>query len=398
MYYHGIVKGLSGEVMFVDFVRISLQAGDGGDGCVSFLREKYVENGGPNGGDGGRGGHIYLKADHHKTTLMDLRTKPHFVAKRGGHGGGSNCSGRAGEDVFILVPLGTSISTEDGEPLADLVEPGQLWVAVKGGAGGAGNQHYATANNKAPRKFKYGGDGEQRRLILELKVIADIGLVGFPNAGKSSLLAALTQATPKIANYPFTTLHPNLGVMQLDIDERVTIADIPGLIEGAHRGLGLGDQFLRHIERTRMLVHLVAPLEDGDPVDAENLLYAYDMIRAELTQYSTKLLEMPQIVCFTKIDMLMPEEIKNAIAAFAARDIVAHPISAMTGEGLEELARLMFVTISALPPRPKVLVVPPQPADFDLPQGKLVDLNALEYPHIARVGEEDNEDDADDDV
>ena len=381
--------------MFVDVVKISLQAGDGGDGCVSFLREKYVANGGPNGGDGGRGGHIYLLADPHMTTLLDLSQKRHYTTKRGGHGGGKNCSGRAAEDLFIKVPLGTSVSDASGETLVDMVEPGQIWLAAKGGAGGAGNQHYATANNKAPRKFKYGGDGEQCTLVLELKVIADVGLVGFPNAGKSSLLAALTKATPKIANYPFTTLHPNLGVMQLDVDERVTIADIPGLIEGAHRGLGLGDRFLRHIERTRILVHLVAPLEEGDPVNADNLLYTYEMIRAELGQYSEKMLEMPQIVCFTKVDLLMSEEVEKAIAAFTSLGIKALPISSLEGEGLNELSRLMYDTLSALPPRPvpTTIIHSKPPSDHELPQGRLVDLDAMENPYIPRVGEKIEEED-----
>ncbi len=361
--------------MFVDYVKISLRAGDGGDGCVSFLREKYVPNGGPNGGDGGRGGHIYLVADEHMTTLLDLQLRPHFTTKRGQHGMGKNCTGKDAEDLYIKVPLGTTVSTPEGETLIDLTVPNQIWMAAKGGAGGAGNQHYATATNKAPRKFKYGGDGEEKKLVLELKVIADVGLVGLPNAGKSSLLASLTRATPKIASYPFTTVHPNLGVMQLGLDARVTIADIPGLIEGAHQGMGLGDRFLRHIERTRMLVHLVAPLEDGDPVDEENLLYAYDLILAELRQYSAKLMTLPQLVCLTKIDLLTGEEVARAVSAFAARDIELIPISSTTTDGLDALAKRLYRIISALPPvlPPKVPLYPlVKPTDRD---GDAVDGN-----------------------
>ncbi|MDD4279872.1 MAG: GTPase ObgE [Candidatus Sumerlaeales bacterium] len=352
--------------MFVDYVKISLHAGDGGDGCVSFLREKYVPNGGPNGGDGGRGGHIYLVADKNMTTLLDLRVRPHFTTKRGQHGMGKNCTGKDAEDLYIKVPLGTSVSSEDGELLADLITPDEVWLAAKGGCGGAGNQHYATANNKAPRKFKYGGDGEEKTLILELKVIADVGLVGFPNAGKSSLLASLTRATPKIASYPFTTIHPNLGVMEIGMDQRVTIADIPGLIEGAHRGQGLGDRFLRHIERTRMLVHLVAPLEEeDDPTDTAGLLYSYDLIMQELVQYSSTLASRPQIVCLSKTDILTPEEIEKGLAAFESHGIKAIAISSITGDGIEELSKKIYDTISQLPP---VIPVVPQAQRQPLPE------------------------------
>ena len=327
--------------MFVDYAKIHVHAGDGGDGCISFRREKYVPFGGPDGGDGGRGGHIFLEADRHMVTLLDLKARPHYKTKRGQHGGGNQRTGRDAEDLVVKVPLGTAVSDANGEELADLVEPGQQWMAARGGNGGKGNQHFASATNKAPRKFEYGGDGEIRTLVLELKVIADVGLVGLPNAGKSSLLGALTAATPKIASYPFTTIHPNLGVMQFDEDEnsRCTIADIPGLIEGAHTGAGLGDRFLRHIERTRILVHLVAP-EDNEPrVDPERLRYALELVDAELAHYGTALAAKPQIVCLTKIDMLTPEEIAEGLAALRSPDRPEPlAVSSVEAAGLGELA------------------------------------------------------------
>lgn len=323
--------------MFVDYAKVHLKAGDGGDGCISFLREKFVPHGGPNGGDGGRGGHIYFVADAHMTTLLDFKQRASFTTKRGQHGGGSNCTGRDAEDLYIKVPLGTTVTDGEGHLLVDIIEPGQTYLAAKGGRGGRGNQHFATATNKAPRKFDYGGEGEDRTLILELKVIADAGLVGLPNAGKSSLLAALTAAHPKIASYPFTTVSPNLGVMEFSGESRCTIADIPGLIEGAHLGAGLGDRFLRHIERTRLLVHLVAP-GDGEPrVVPEDIAYAYKLVNDELTQYSAALAAKPQVVCLTKTDLLTPEEIEAGLAAL--REAGADPIalSSESADGLDAL-------------------------------------------------------------
>jgi len=334
--------------MFVDYAKIQVQAGDGGDGCVSFRREKFVPRGGPDGGDGGRGGHVYLIVDPHMTTLLDLKMKPVYNAKRGQHGGGNQCTGRDAEDVYVKVPLGTSITTEDGELLADLTAPDQVFRAAEGGRGGKGNQHFASATNKAPRKWEYGGDGEKRTLILELKVIADVGLVGLPNAGKSTLLGALTAATPKVGAYPFTTVSPNLGVLQLDEQHRCVIADIPGLIEGAHMGAGLGHRFLRHIERTRLLVHLVAPPDEEPLDDPEHFLYAYDLVNTELKAYGDALVAKTQIVCLTKLDLLNDEGASGVVEAFRGRGIDPLPISAKDGSGLEELRGRIYKELEAL--------------------------------------------------
>lgn len=324
--------------MFVDYSKIYLEAGDGGTGCVSFRREKYVPHGGPDGGDGGRGGHIYLVADPHVVTLLDFKYRPHYRAKRGQHGMGSNCSGRDAEDLYLHVPLGTVVSDEHGNHLADLVEPGQVFLAARGGRGGRGNQHFATPTNKAPRKFEYGEKGERRTLILELKLIADVGLIGLPNAGKSTLLATLTAATPKIAPYPFTTIHPNLGVMEFDDATRCTLADIPGLIEGAHRGAGLGHRFLRHVERTKLLVHLIAPPEQPPLDDFEAYRYARELVNRELAQYSATLAAKPQIVCLSKCDLLEPTTVEALVRQFRERERVEIlPISAHEHTGLERL-------------------------------------------------------------
>lgn len=338
--------------MFVDYAKIHLKAGDGGDGCVSFLREKYVPRGGPNGGDGGRGGHIYLVADPNLVTLLDFKHRSSFKTRRGQHGMGQNCTGRDAEDLRIPVPLGTTVSDESGEVLADLTEPGQEFLAARGGRGGRGNQHFATPTNKAPRKFEYGEAGEERTLILELKVIADVGLIGLPNAGKSSLLAALTAATPKIAPYPFTTVHPNLGVMELPNEGRCTLADIPGLIEGAHRGAGLGDRFLRHIERTRLLVHLVAPSDTEPRIAPDALTEAFRLVNEELRQYSASIAARPQIVCLTKCDLLTPEERKAGLRALQGAGTKPLAISAATGEGLERLREAIHLALHALPAQP----------------------------------------------
>jgi GTP-binding protein len=335
--------------VFVDYVKIHLKAGDGGDGCISFLREKYVPRGGPNGGDGGRGGNIYLVADPNLVTLLDFKHRSSFKTRRGQHGMGKNCSGKDAEDLRIPVPLGTTVSDESGVVLADLTEPGQEFLAARGGRGGRGNQHFATPTNKAPRKFEYGEEGEERTLILELKVIADVGLVGLPNAGKSSLLAALTAATPKIAPYPFTTVHPNLGVMELCDDRRCTLADIPGLIEGAHRGAGLGDRFLRHIERTRLLVHLVAPSDTEPRVEPENLQEALRLVNEELRLYSDQIAARPQIVCLTKCDLLTPHEREEGLRALSSADAMPIAISSTTREGLGDLRLAIEKALNQLP-------------------------------------------------
>jgi GTP-binding protein len=334
---------------FVDYVRIHVIAGDGGDGVVRFHREKYVEFGGPSGGDGGRGGSVILQADEEMTTLLDFKMRTLFAAEKGKDGGSNKMSGRGGKDLLLKVPLGTSVlDLDSGEELGDLTKPGQQLVIAKGGDGGLGNQHFATPTNKAPRKAIPGTEGEERNVVLELKVIADAGLVGLPNAGKSTLLAHLTSAHPKIAPYPFTTLSPNLGVFLAgDFQSRITLADIPGLIEGAHAGAGLGDRFLRHIERTKVLVHLVGP-EAGETAegemtaanaDPEALLYAYDLVESELRQYSRKLIEKHRIVCLTKIDLLTGEQVEEAVAAFRQRGVDVIPISALKEEHLDELRR-----------------------------------------------------------
>ena len=346
-------------------MRVAVKAGDGGNGCSSFRREKYVPRGGPDGGDGGKGGSVIFEADPKLTTLIDVKYRPHIRAKRGGHGKGKNMNGRSGEDRVILIPQGTVIGDEDG-PLADLKRPGQRFLAAAGGRGGAGNQHYATSTNQAPSKMTGGEPGEERKLTLELKLVADVGLIGLPNAGKSTLLRKLTHATPRIAPYPFTTLHPNLGMMELGDYKSVTLADIPGLIEGASRGVGLGDRFLRHIERTRVLVHLIAPdsadasalvksagLDSpasapasaaGDSTPPEEIKIeegmgaeAYRLIRNELLSYSAVIAEKPEIVVLTKIDLL-PDGARDAfLEELRDQGIDALAISSESGQGLDEL-------------------------------------------------------------
>ena len=340
--------------MFVDYAKITVQAGEGGDGCVSFRREKYVPRGGPDGGDGGRGGHVWFVVDEHMATLLDIKTRPVFAAPRGRHGGGNQCSGRDGEDIEVRLPLGTVISGEDGEELADLTAPGTRWMAAEGGHGGKGNQHFASSTNKAPRKFSHGGDGQSRKLILELKVIADIGLVGLPNAGKSTLLAALTKATPKVGAYPFTTLSPNLGVLDFDDHSRCVLADIPGLIEGAHHGAGLGDRFLRHVERTRLLAHLVAPPEDPEEAAEdlataiEHFRYAWRLVNEELRQYGGTLADKRQIVVVTKTDLLPPATVEAALAEFRGMGHTALAISSHDGGGLTELTATLRAALEEM--------------------------------------------------
>ncbi|CAN5483245.1 GTPase ObgE [soil metagenome] len=332
---------------FVDYVRVHVKAGDGGQGCISFLREKGKPFGGPSGGDGGRGGSIWLEADEEMTTLLDFKMRPSWVANRGQHGMGKQCSGKSGEDLTLKVPLGTAVIDQKTlETIGDLTKHGERLMIARGGDGGRGNQHFHTATNKAPRKAEAGWPGDEKHLALELKVIADAGLVGLPNAGKSTMLSRITSANPKIAPYPFTTLSPNLGVfLAADFETRITVADIPGLIEGAHTGAGLGDRFLRHIERTKVLVHLIAP-EAGETtegvltiadIDPEALLYAYDLVEAELTQYSELLRHKPRIVCLTKIDLMTDEELQIAVDAFRGRNIDVLAVSSHDGRNVEEL-------------------------------------------------------------
>ena len=332
-------------MQFVDYVKIRVKAGDGGRGCVSFRREKYVPRGGPNGGDGGRGGHIIMRADRQLNTLLDLRYHHYYKAKRGEHGKGKNMHGRDGDDLIIPVPAGTTVKDEEtGELLADLDAEGKEVIAARGGKGGLGNAHFATPTRQAPVFAQTGLEGEERSLIIELKLLADVGLIGLPNAGKSTLISVISAARPKIADYPFTTLEPNLGVVKLEDFRSFVVADIPGLIEGAHAGAGLGFQFLRHVERTSLLLHLVdvSALSPGDPVD--NL----QKINRELELYSRPLTGKPQVVVATKIDAAdkakldrLSDYCKNTETDFLA-------VSAVTGKGIKELLRHVSLRIDKL--------------------------------------------------
>jgi GTP-binding protein len=329
--------------LFFDDAKIYVKAGDGGNGCVSFRREKFVPFGGPNGGDGGRGGDVYLAVDPHLNTLINFKHKRHFKAPRGAHGQGKERSGRDGSDLVIPVPPGTVVRAADtGDMLGDLVELGQRLLVAHGGRGGRGNAAFATPTQQAPRFAEKGEPGEECWLVLELKLIADVGIVGVPNAGKSTLLAATTAAKPKIAAYPFTTLEPNLGVVALN-DESFVLADIPGLIEGAHRGAGLGHQFLRHIQRTRVLIHLL----DGI---AANPLRDFEDINAELALFDPKLAETPQVVALNKIDLPEVQERWPTLRTeMQAKGVALAAISAMTGQGVKELMRRVAELLASLP-------------------------------------------------
>jgi len=338
--------------VFVDEVDIHVAAGDGGRGCLSFRREKYVPRGGPDGGDGGAGGSVYIVATPRKNTLVDFRFHPEFEARGGGHGAGSNRTGTSGKDLEIEVPIGTLVfikdpDTGDLERLADLAAAGERVVVCKGGRGGLGNARFVSSTNRAPRKVQPGEPGEERSLRLQLKLLADVGLVGFPNAGKSTLIARVSAARPKIANYPFTTLAPNLGVVAMSDDRSFVMADVPGLIEGAHAGHGLGHQFLRHLERTKVLIHLVdISGESGrDPVED------FEIIRRELQLFDAGLAAKPQLVALNKIDALDDPERAAAIERHAqATGLEVHRISAVTGEGVGPLLEAAWREIATAPP------------------------------------------------
>lgn len=320
--------------MFLDEASVWVKAGDGGNGSASFRREKYVPRGGPDGGDGGRGGSVIFYADPEKTTLLDFRYRRHFKAESGGNGSGGQRHGKAGADLRIPVPPGTIVRTPEGEVIADLDSPGKQVTVALGGRGGLGNVHFATPSNRAPRIAQKGEPGQERWLTLELRLIADVGIVGYPNAGKSTFLGAVTRANPKIADYPFTTLSPNLGVAMLD--ERVlTLADIPGLIEGAHAGVGLGHEFLRHIARTKALLHLI----DGSLPDP---VAAYRAVNAELALFDEALAKKPQLVAINKIDRPeVRQRLSEVRESFCRLGIEVFAISASTGEGVTEvLAKL----------------------------------------------------------
>jgi GTPase len=318
--------------MFVDRVKIQVQAGKGGNGCVSFRREKYIPRGGPDGGDGGAGGSVIFVAEPGVDSLAALSQRRHWKAVNGGSGRGANCHGRSAADLIVRVPPGTIVyDALGGFVFKDLAQAGDRVVAARGGAGGKGNTHFKSATNRAPRQATPGEAGEVRELVLELKVIADVGLLGKPNAGKSTLLSRLSRARPEIAAYPFTTKYPNLGLVQLNLDRSFVLADIPGLIEGAHAGLGLGHEFLRHIERAGILVHLVEP----EPADDSDPLANYHVLREELRLYNPALIERPEIVVVSKAELPGASAVRERLALDLGRDVLA--ISAVTGAGIDKL-------------------------------------------------------------
>jgi GTP-binding protein len=332
--------------MFIDRVKIHVQGGHGGNGVTAFRREKFVPRGGPSGGDGGRGGDVWIVADSSLNTLLHLRYNPEHIAERGRHGEGSNCSGREGEDRIVRVPVGTQIfESTSGELLQDLAADGARWLAAKGGRGGFGNSHFATSTNRAPRYHQIGSEGEELELQLELKLLADVGLVGFPNAGKSTLISTISAAKPKIADYPFTTLEPHLGVVDLGDFRTFVVADMPGLIEGAHKGAGLGDRFLRHIERTKLLLHLV----DVSAATGRDAVADYRAVNHELRSYNPDLAERPQIVVATKIDALdEPERLASLKRQAAADGLPFYEISSVTNKGTKELVAAIAAKLDEL--------------------------------------------------
>jgi GTP-binding protein len=342
--------------VFVDEAKIFVKAGNGGNGCVAFRREKFVPRGGPSGGDGGHGGSIYVEANPNDNTLLRYRYNREFKADRGRHGEGSNCTGHSGEEMVLQVPVGTLVFDEHtGETIADLANPGQRVLVAQGGRGGRGNQHFAKPWHQAPREHEEGHAGEERHLRFELKLLADVGLVGFPNAGKSTLISVISAARPKIANYPFTTLEPNLGVVNADggtgregreLGRTFVVADLPGLIEGAHEGAGLGIRFLRHVERTRLLVHLIDTSEasDADPI------HSFEVISGELHAFSATLTEKPMIVVATKLDATTDRTRLETLRDFCSqRGLEFHAISAATGEGVRDLVRSIADALDKIP-------------------------------------------------
>lgn len=321
--------------MFIDSAKIYVKAGNGGNGIVSFHREKYIAAGGPDGGDGGKGGDVIFIVDEGVRTLADFRYRKHYKAEAGKDGGPSNMTGRNGKDLVIKVPPGTIVKDEEtGRILADLTRPGQTAVIAKGGKGGKGNQHFATPTRQVPNFAKSGEPGEERWVLLELKLLADVGLIGYPNVGKSTILSRVSAARPKIADYHFTTIEPNLGVVSLDIGESFVIADIPGLIEGAHQGIGLGHEFLKHVERTKLLIHVVdiAAIEGRDPLED------FEVINRELKEYNPTLAERPQVVAANKIDITgAMERFEEFRKVIEAKGFKVFPISAASGKGMKEL-------------------------------------------------------------
>jgi GTP-binding protein len=333
--------------MFIDEVKIHVKAGDGGNGCLAFRREKYVPRGGPSGGDGGRGGDIFMVASPHHNTLLHFRFNPEHTADRGRHGEGSNRTGRDGKAIELPVPVGTVVyDAETGALLHDFTEPGERFLIAKGGRGGRGNQHFATPIHQAPTEHEPGHPGEDKTLRLELKLLADVGLVGFPNAGKSTLISRISAAKPKIADYPFTTLEPNLGVVSVD-DRTFVVADIPGLIEGAHTGHGLGIQFLRHVERTRLLVHLV----DVSDVTGRDPVHDFHVVMEELASFSAELAAKPMFVVASKIDVAQdPARVESLRAVAREARLPFYEISSVTGQGINELKFAMGQAVAKTQP------------------------------------------------
>jgi GTPase len=342
--------------VFVDEAKIFIKAGGGGNGCVAFRREKYVPRGGPSGGDGGSGGSIYLEANPNDNTLLRYRYNREFKADRGRHGEGSNCTGHSGDDMVLQVPVGTLVlDSESGETVADLATPGERILVAHGGRGGRGNQHFAKPWHQAPREHEDGHPGEERHLKLELKLLADVGLVGFPNAGKSTLISVISAARPKIANYPFTTLEPNLGVVNADggtgshgteLGRTFVVADLPGLIEGAHQGAGLGIRFLKHVERTRLLVHLI----DTSDANDEDPIHSFEVISGELAAFSERLTEKPRIVVASKLDATTGRSRLESLRGFCREQALEfHAISAATGEGVKDLVRAIADALDKIP-------------------------------------------------
>ena len=333
--------------MFTDYTKIIVKAGNGGNGAATFRREKYVAAGGPDGGDGGNGGSIYFQVDKDKNTLIDFRYNKKFKAKDGQNGSGNRCNGKYGEDLYIKVPIGTVVKdAETGKVVADLSKPNQKELILKGGRGGRGNSHFATPTRQAPRFSENGEKGDEKELILELKLLADVGLLGFPNVGKSTFLSTVTDARPKIANYHFTTINPNLGVVKTKDGDGFVIADIPGIIEGASEGVGLGIQFLRHIERTRLLLHFidVSGQEGRDPVED------YYTINKELAKYSEKLTKRKQILVATKIDSMQDDTNYKKLEELAKKEnLELYKISSVTGEGVKELIDHVTEVLKTLP-------------------------------------------------
>jgi GTP-binding protein len=328
-------------VKFFDEAFITVQSGNGGRGCVSFRREKFIPRGGPDGGDGGKGGDVILKSTSHRRTLYPFRFKRQFKAPNGSHGQGKQKTGRNGDDLIIEIPPGTLIIDEQtNELLKDFTQPDEVFIIAEGGRGGQGNSRFKTSTHRAPRFAQPGESGRFLKLKLELKLLADVGFIGLPNAGKSTLISVISSATPKIADYPFTTLTPNLGVVQAGWGEPFVVADIPGLIEGAHKGVGLGTRFLRHIERTRVLVHLI----DVSTIDPQNPLAQYDTINRELANYSAKLMEKPQIVVLNKMDLPDTQPAAEVFEA-AVKDREVLQISAITRKGIRRLTAMMIESL-----------------------------------------------------